>query len=262
MLKKLLILLALWLQVSAGVTALEQKSALWGARGELWSPGSRLPDFSLAGYASGQASIPDYPVLTNVNEHGAKGDGLTDADNGVIMGGSRFCTVDGIITRAVKRTGLTGHHALWVTGRTQDSLFLRFRLETTFVHDLTVEGFSNGNVFTKGSGVSINCDHHRNAPYENLFTDFDAGDPRRLFESSGRQDRGPHSGARTTFWAIRGHGTFPKLPPARDWPLINVVGFGNFAPAQDPDGPWVEPADQRITPANLWEAQIKRRAGE
>jgi hypothetical protein len=187
---------------------------------------------------------------------------VTDADNGVIMGSSRFCTVDGFTTRASKRTGITGHHALWATGRTQDSLFVRFRCDTTYVHDLTVEGFANGNVFASGSGVAINCDHHRNAPYENLFTDFDTGDPRRLFESGGRQDRGPHSGARTTFWCIHGHGKFPPIPSASDWPLINVVGFGDYAPSKDPTGPWVEPGNVHLSPANLWEAQATKRNGK
>lgn len=180
---------------------------------------------------------------------------VTDADNAVILAGSRFCTVDGLTTRAVHRSGLTGHHAMWATGKSQDCLFIRFRCGTSYVHDLTVEGFSNGNVFTKGSGISINCDHHRNAPYENLFTDFDAGDPKRLFESSGREDRGPHSGARTTFWCIRGTGKFPPIPPAEHWPLLNLVGFGDYTAEGAPDGPWVEPGDGSLKPTNLWEAQ-------
>lgn len=184
---------------------------------------------------------------------------VTDADNGVIMASSRFCTVQGFTTRAAKRSGLTGHHALWATGRTQDSLFVGFRFDTTYVHDLTVEGFANGNVFASGSGVAINCDHHRNAPYDNLFTDLDVGNPRRLFESSGREDRGPHSGARTTFWSLRGTGTFPPIPPASDWPLINVIGFGDYPTSKDPSGPWVEPGNGHLSPVNLWKGQVKRR---
>lgn len=183
---------------------------------------------------------------------------VTDADNGVIMAGSRFCTVEGFTTLAAKRSGLTGHHALWATGMTQDGLFTRFRLTTPYIHDLTVEGLANGNVFTMGTGVSVNCDHHRNAPYENLFTDFDAGDPGRLFESSGREDRGPHSAARTTFWGIRGEGKFPPLPPAAEWPVMNVIGFGSYPPSCEARGLWVEAGDGGIAPANLWEAQVKR----
>jgi hypothetical protein len=186
---------------------------------------------------------------------------VTDADNGVIMNRSRFCTVEGFTARAAKRRGVTGHHALWATGKTQDALFFGFRLDTTYVHDLTVEGLANGNVFTKGVGVAVNCDHHRNAPYENLFTDFDAGDPRRLFQSSGREDRGPHSGARTTFWGIRGRGIFPPIPPAGEWPLINVIGVGSYSPVRDPDGPWVVPGGDTFAPTNLWEAQVARQRG-
>lgn len=185
---------------------------------------------------------------------------VTDADNGVIMGASRFCTVENFTVRAAKRTGLTGHHALWATSRTQDALFRRFDLKTTYVHDLTVEGFANGNVFTQGRGIAVNCDHHRNAPYENLFTDLDVGDPRRLLESSGREDRGPHSGARTTFWNIRGQGKFPGVPPAEHWPLINLIGVGNLTASKNPDGAWVESAAGTIAPSNLWEAQVSEAA--
>lgn len=182
---------------------------------------------------------------------------VVDADLGIDLSGCRFCTVDGFTARAVKRTGLTGHHALTAKRLTQDSLFIRFRCDTTYVHDLSVAGHACGNVFTKGSGVSINCDHHRAGPYENLFTDFDAGDATRLFASSGSANMGPHSGARSTFWGIRGKGKFPGIPPAKEWPLINLVGFGNFEPTQETAGSWAEPCGGMVTPANLWEAQVK-----
>jgi hypothetical protein len=53
-------------------------SELWGRSGELWTPQSRLPDFSFAGYRSGDAPIPDLPVRANVKDFGARGDGETD----------------------------------------------------------------------------------------------------------------------------------------------------------------------------------------
>lgn len=53
-------------------------SQLWGKNGELWSATSRLPDFSFAGYHSGEAPIPEVPVKLNVRDFGAKGDGETD----------------------------------------------------------------------------------------------------------------------------------------------------------------------------------------
>jgi hypothetical protein len=53
-------------------------SNLWGVAGELWSPAGRLPDFSFAGYRQGEAPLPSPPVVTNVRDFGAKGDGETD----------------------------------------------------------------------------------------------------------------------------------------------------------------------------------------
>ena len=44
----LLLLAAAWCALT--VCAQSQISGLWGKDGELWSPESRLPDFSFAGY--------------------------------------------------------------------------------------------------------------------------------------------------------------------------------------------------------------------
>ncbi len=55
-----------------------QTSALWGEHGELWTPKSRLPDFSFAGYHSGNVPIPNVPIKASVKEFGAKGDGQAD----------------------------------------------------------------------------------------------------------------------------------------------------------------------------------------
>ncbi len=70
-------------------------SKLWGKHGELWTPHGRLPDFSYAGYHSGERPIPELPTGIRVTDYGAVGDGRTDctaafkaaiahADTGVI----------------------------------------------------------------------------------------------------------------------------------------------------------------------------------
>ncbi len=56
----------------------QNRSALWGNSGELWTPESRLPDFSHAGYSEGEKKIPFLPIKVNVKNFGAKGDGHTD----------------------------------------------------------------------------------------------------------------------------------------------------------------------------------------
>ena len=53
-------------------------SSLWGRDGELWSPTSRLPDFSYAGYRRGEHPLPVLNADINVRDFGAVGDGETD----------------------------------------------------------------------------------------------------------------------------------------------------------------------------------------
>lgn len=72
------LLLGLLLAVSAGANDAPLYSALWGRAGELWSPGSRLPDFSFAGYRFGEQPLPDVAVAANVRDFGARGDGQHD----------------------------------------------------------------------------------------------------------------------------------------------------------------------------------------
>jgi hypothetical protein len=60
------------------LTATAATSELWGQNGELWCPSSRLPDFSFAGYQSGEAAIPSPAVVTNVMDFGAVGNGIAD----------------------------------------------------------------------------------------------------------------------------------------------------------------------------------------
>jgi hypothetical protein len=50
------------------------KSQLWGFDGQYWLPTGRLPDFSFAGYGSGERPIPDYPATANVTAFGATPD--------------------------------------------------------------------------------------------------------------------------------------------------------------------------------------------
>lgn len=49
----------------------QQNSALWGSNGELWDSLGRLPDYSYAGYHSGEVDIPAVAVATNVSDFGA-----------------------------------------------------------------------------------------------------------------------------------------------------------------------------------------------
>lgn len=56
----------------------QEYSKLWGKAGEAWTPDSRLPDVSFAGYRFGEKPLPDVDVVANVRDFGATGDGETD----------------------------------------------------------------------------------------------------------------------------------------------------------------------------------------
>ncbi|PSC76403.1 Zinc finger CCCH domain-containing 64 [Micractinium conductrix] len=61
--------------------SMRQYSLLWGQNGELWSPRSRLPDYSYIGYMANERAVPgesEYPSLFNVRNYGARGDGVAD----------------------------------------------------------------------------------------------------------------------------------------------------------------------------------------
>jgi hypothetical protein len=69
--------LALLLMLTAA-TAAAQTSRLWDERGGHWTPQSRLPDFSYAGYQRGEKPLPTVPPGVSVKQFGAKGDGRAD----------------------------------------------------------------------------------------------------------------------------------------------------------------------------------------
>ena len=66
------------LLATCGAAVAADFSALWGRNGELWTPQSRLPDFSWAGYRCGEKAPPVLPPGVSVKKFGAKGDGATD----------------------------------------------------------------------------------------------------------------------------------------------------------------------------------------
>jgi ribosomal protein L21E len=73
-------MLALQINLSHG----QEYSELWGKNGEKWTPQSRLPDFSFAGYHCGESPLPDIKAVTDVTKFGAKGDGKTDCTQAFI----------------------------------------------------------------------------------------------------------------------------------------------------------------------------------
>jgi hypothetical protein len=185
---------------------------------------------------------------------------ISNSDSGLFIG-AKFCTLSGLVfdsERKPKR-GDTGHHGVILGGT--DNVFTDFRFDTRFIHDLGLSANHSGNVFSNGSGVDLNFDHHRRGPYENLFTNIDVGLGTRMWACGGGQKLGLHCGARGTFWNIHSEQA-QQYPPAKFGPAsMNLIGVQSDAEsAKNPDGKWFEVIEPgQLSPQNLHEAQLARR---
>lgn len=129
---------------------------------------------------------------------------IVNPDSGPFVIGSVFCTLDGIeftSTRKPAVDDIQGHHGISLMG--VDCLCRNFTIGMKFFHDLTVSQGSTGNVFSNGSATDLAIDNHRHGPYENLFTQLDAGLGTRLWTSGGSSGQGKHAAAGAVFWNIK-----------------------------------------------------------
>lgn len=188
---------------------------------------------------------------------------IENADYGVNFRFSYNNTADGV-TIFAQRPGssLHGHHALNI-GHGGDNLFIRFNIDATFVHDVTVEWYSTGNVITQGKGRNLRMDHHRAAPYLTLWTELDLGQGSQPFKSGGRGDRGPNTAAYATFWNLAASRNM-SLPSGNFGPRMTFVGFQTSATkSPSPYDWWLERiSPQLLGPPNLWKAQRQKRLGK
>ncbi len=212
--------------------------------------------FSEVGYNAFAIANAAHCWVRNVHIH--------NADSGGFVSGV-FNTVDGVTFTSERAEDAnrqsTGHHGITLSGN--DNLCTNFDVQSKFIHDLTVSRCA-GNVFSNGRGADLALDHHKHAPYENLFTNIDVGKATRVWRCGGGRDLGAHCAARGTFWNV--HGAKVIDPPDANfgpWSM-NFIGVHMDAPsATDPIGRWYEwTGVERIAPANLHEAQVERRMGQ
>ena len=176
--------------------------------------------------------------LENVAQAWVRDVEIQNADFGVDLNSTNFCTVDKVtLTTSKSRAtaeearGANGHHGIDVSHGTEN-LVTNFDVQTQFVHDISVEWYALHTVFANGRGVNLNMDHHREANYSSLFSNLDCGLGTRPFDSGGSGNRGAHSGAYSTFWNIHANGQL-KLPAGDFGPLLNFIGLD----LRDSDGP-------------------------
>ena len=187
---------------------------------------------------------------------------IQNCDSGAFLYGA-WCTVDGLLIesdREAHQSGNTGHHGISLQGR--ECVMANFSIDTMFFHDVTVSRGSVGNVFSKGSAVDMSIDHHRNAPYENLFTEIDVGIGTRVWSSGGTKGKGLHSASGATFWNIDSKERFSLPSEEFGPPGLVFVGL-NLETVRSSDLPqgwhYERSRPSRLVPQNLYLAQVDRR---
>jgi hypothetical protein len=184
---------------------------------------------------------------------------IRNSDSGIFFS-TLFSTIQGLIIesdRAANRD-TTGHHGVSLG---TDCLLTDFDFRTHFIHDITVSYLDAGNVAKNGRGTNLSLDHHKKAPYENLFCNLDLGRGSEMWRCGGGASLGKHCGARGTFWCIRAEQD-QVWPPKEFGPdSMNLVGVQTKTPSQlDPAGRWFEAIPPgRLRPADLHAAQLERR---
>ncbi len=189
---------------------------------------------------------------------------IVNPDSGPFVIDSVFCTIDGIeLVSSRKSVGeeIQGHHGISLMG--VDCLCRNSTIGMKFFHDLTLSFGSTGNVFRNGVATDLSIDHHRRAPYENLFTEIDAGLGTRFWDSGGSAGQGKHTAAGAVFWNIESKEDLALPSPdfAPDGGLV-LVGLNMRVRRSEAGKHHVESIRPgNLEPPNLHDAQRIRRHG-
>jgi hypothetical protein len=173
-----------------------------------------------------------------------------NADNGVLTDQLS----KNLLVADIRFQGRMGHHGFNVAF-TADSLFRDVHYEQDFIHAMTVDHRSSGNVFMRFSSedLELEMDHHRDSPFENLFVAFEATPN---FINGGSWCAGDPGGARNTFWGLPG----PLFEPYWSGNQTNLVGSFESPDSMTADAEWVENLDE-VSPKNLYLFQRAERLG-
>jgi hypothetical protein len=150
---------------------------------------------------------------------------ILNGELGISIYRSFFVTVTGVVLDGTVNQATIGHHGL-NSARGSDIWFTKFEVKKKYIHDLTVDGYALGTVWSEGKGIDMNMDHHGRAPYGTLWTNLDLGRGTRAFDNGGAGNRLPPTASYTTVWNVYGAGGI-ELPPSSYGPNMNFVGAGN-----------------------------------
>lgn len=197
---------------------------------------------------------------------------ISNADTGIVLERAKWVTVENVRFVADRdgKLGLQGHHGITVS-KSADVLVQDVDFDVDLWHELTVVYAAHGNVFRQVGGREVNLDHHGGFPFENLFTNFKSVQRWSWLSGGGAACKGPHTGARGTFWGLK------ELPAPRDyddadgdpegelengpWLSLQTNLIGDVRGVNDQQtsqGRWVESLP-RLWPPDLYKAQLAKR---
>ncbi|MEZ4224310.1 MAG: glycosyl hydrolase family 28-related protein [Polyangiaceae bacterium] len=253
-----------WPVQVAGVTAdtVELRQPLRTDLRMSWTPTLvALDPIQEVGIEQLRIEFPDVPYAGHLKEPGYNAIFIT---NGVANAWVRHVTVVNadsafLLERHVKNVsfehvqleGREGHHGFNLN-QVADVLIRDFRVRNEWRHTITVDHRTNGSVVSRGSSdVPMSLDHHRDSPFENLFTELTASN----YFSGGSACAGPNAGARNTYWGLAA----PMQPPPL-WSRTqsNVIGQLAVPDSLTEEREWVENLAP-VEPPNLHEAQLAAR---
>ena len=209
-------------------------------------------------------SFPDVEYAGHLNEPGyngvffeagvvdswVRGVSIHNADNGVLVD----TLTKHVTARELEFTGRQGHHGFNVA-HSADGLYTELVFDQYFVHHMTVDHRASGNAFSQvsGTGTPIHLDHHKDLPFENVWTAIHAETD---LINGGSTCAGLPGGARNTFWGVESD----LIPPYWVQVQTNLVGRTTGEATFTDDGAWIEPLDV-VHPPDLHRAQRARRLG-
>jgi len=179
---------------------------------------------------------------------------VIDSESAIGVVSSKNITVRAFSIESSDDAHSAQHHGTVTRLFSNDVLFEDFTIASQPLHGINIEGFSMGNVWSRGSLEHGTWDSHRMLPVENVVTELvihNDGSP------GGRADAGPRMGARQAVWNVRvTNDNCNMLGAAGMVPSGAIVGLRGCTPTAAGDSDCVVVETNKIAaPLNLYEAE-------